>query len=77
MISPLANLMISSLVFIETCISKIDFKTFHANSIVTPRDRSETLLLTNVRWLSTLTVKPIVSIWLLFAPVTNPSLAVC
>ena len=45
MISPLANLIISSLVFIETCISKIDFKTFNANSIVTPRDRSETLLL--------------------------------
>ena len=37
---PLANLIISSLVFIETCISKIDFKTFYANSIVTPRDRS-------------------------------------
>ena len=77
MISPLANLIISSLVFIETCISKIDFKTFNANSIVTPRDRSETLLLENVRWLSTPTVKPIVSIWLLFTPVTNPSLGVC
>ena len=37
---PLANLIISSLVFIETCISKIDFKTFYANSIVTPRDRT-------------------------------------
>ena len=37
MISPLANLIISSLVFIQT---KIDFKTFYANSIVTPRDRS-------------------------------------
>ena len=31
---------ISSLAFIETCISKIDFKTFYANSIVTPLDRS-------------------------------------
>ena len=37
MISPLANLIITSLVFIQT---KIDFKTFYANSIVTPRDRS-------------------------------------
>ena len=36
---PLANLIISSLVFIETCISKIDFKTFYANTIVMPWDR--------------------------------------
>ena len=36
---PLVNLTISSIVFIETCISKIDLKTFYANSVVTPRDR--------------------------------------
>ena len=37
---PLANVIISSLVFIETCISKIDLKIFYANSIVSPRDPS-------------------------------------
>ena len=37
---PLANVIISSLVFIETFISKINFKISYTKWIVTPRDRS-------------------------------------